>query len=164
MPLTPLISATAHWLLTAYPADGGVMGTTLAQVQARQAVTVACWLRYPTGVDAELVCLVGPGGSGALDAVASACPTEDAWRTWVDEVVASWAACLLSDAVIARQAVEAAGKTEHGARLGCDFSRLTVPDRHDRMATPLLRHRDLVDPVARLHRPSLVEHLRGFPA
>ncbi|MYR59965.1 hypothetical protein GTY54_28265, partial [Streptomyces sp. SID625] len=106
--LSPLIAATAQWLTVAYPASGGAPACALCEVQARQAVTVAARLRYPTPVDAALVGMAGPGGSGRLDRVtgadgiaagAPADPAEHAWRTWVVEVVASWAACLLTDPV-----------------------------------------------------------------
>ncbi len=73
-------------------------------------MTVAARLRYPTAMDAELVGLAGPGGSGALDRITGAEDHEgEPWRTWVDEVVASWAACLLSDAGLAARAVAALG-------------------------------------------------------
>jgi hypothetical protein len=158
-----VISASAHWLVTAYPAGGGVLGRTLALTQARQAATVAAWLRYPTLVDAELVALIGPGGSTGLDAVAGAQFTDEPWRTWVDEVVASWAACLLSDLALAQQAVAATAGTEHASLIQCDFRRLMKPDHHDHLATALLRHRDLVEPVARMHRGSLMQRLPRDP-
>jgi hypothetical protein len=166
-----VICATAQWLLTAYPADGGVLGEALAWAQVRQAATIAGWLRYPTLVDAELVGLVGPGGSAGLDArldaglevTAVGAASDEPWRTWVDEVIASWAACLLSDPRLARRAVDVAVDTEH-AWAGCDFRRLTAPDHHDRLATPLVRHGDLVEPVAGLHRAALILRLSGAPA
>lgn len=68
--LSPLIAATAHWLTRAYPADGGALQRGLAEAQARQAVTVAAWLCYPTELDAQLVALTGPGGSNRLDRIA----------------------------------------------------------------------------------------------
>lgn len=163
MPLTSVISATAQWLLTAYPPGGGVFGQALALNQARQAVTVAAWLRYPTLVDAELVQFAGPGGSTGLDAASGAEATGEPWRTWVDEVVASWAVCLLSEPALARQAVSAAVGTDHAGLLPCDFRRLTTPDHHDRLATALLRHPDLVEPVARMHRAALLRRLRPDP-
>jgi hypothetical protein len=143
--LSSVIVATAQWLVRAYPAPGGTFSATLAEVQARQAATVAAWLRYPTSMDAALVGMVGPGGSGRLD--------------WVDEVVASWAACLLADPDLAVAAVAAVGGCEHMVGLSCDFRRLTRPDDRDRYATTLLRHPDLLDPVARLHREQLLERL-----
>ncbi len=96
--LSPVIAATAQWLTCAYPASGGALAAALCEVQARQAVTVAAWLRYPTPMDAALVGVAGPGGSARLDWIAGADdtvagePEDHAWRTWVDEVVASWAA------------------------------------------------------------------------
>jgi hypothetical protein len=162
--LSSVIVATAQWLVRAYPAPGGTFSATLAEVQARQAATVAAWLRYPTSMDAALVGMVGPGGSGRLDWLVGAdgsllCDEEYAWRTWVDEVVASWAACLLADPVLAVAAVAAVGGCEHMVGLSCDFRRLTRPDDRDRYATTLLRHPDLLDPVARLHREQLLERL-----
>ena len=77
-----------------------------------QAVTVAAWLRYPTEMDAALVAIAGPGGSAVLDWRAGSEPEDDpdgdeGWRTWVDEVVVSWAACLLADPLLAIRAVKA---------------------------------------------------------
>ncbi|MGA5039694.1 hypothetical protein ACPCA8_21880, partial [Streptomyces capoamus] len=117
--LSPLIAATARWLTAAYPPCGGALAHALCEVQARQAVTVAAWLRYPTAIDAGLVTLAGPGGAARLDWITGAEPAEDhpaeewAWRTWVDEVVASWAAALLADAGLAALAVAALGEGEH---------------------------------------------------
>ncbi len=53
--LSPLIAATARWLTVAYPPCGGALASALCEAQARQAVTVAAWLRYPTAIDAGLV-------------------------------------------------------------------------------------------------------------
>ncbi|MFD7436275.1 hypothetical protein [Streptomyces sp. NPDC059861] len=163
--LSPLIAATAQWLTRAYPASGGALAAALCEVQARQAVTVAAWLRYPTQMDAALVAMAGPGGSGRLDGVtgADAQGGEDldtyAWRTWVDEVVASWAACLLTDPELARRAVTALAD---GGRTTCEpaeFRRLVAPDAHDRQAAALLRHPDLLAPVAELHQEPLLYRL-----
>ncbi|MGW4914475.1 hypothetical protein ACWEQE_49070, partial [Streptomyces sp. NPDC004270] len=46
--LTPVIAASTRWLLAAYPAPGGALSRALAEAQARQAVTLAATLRYPT--------------------------------------------------------------------------------------------------------------------
>lgn len=157
--LSPVVAATAQWLTRAYPAPGGTFSVILAERQARQAVTVAAWLRYPTDLDVELLTLVGPGGSGRLDWLVGTevGGDEDAhpWRTWVDEVLASWAACLLTDAPLARAAVSVAAGSAHAAGLACDFRRLTAPDECDRHAAALLRHPDLLAPVADLHRAQL---------
>jgi hypothetical protein len=56
-------------------------------------------------------------------------------------------------------AVAAVRASEHMAGLHCDFRRLTRPDDRDRHATTLLRHPDLLDPVAQLHREQLLERL-----
>jgi len=40
-----------------------------------------------------------------------------------------------------------------------DFRRLTAPDAHDRRAAALLRHPDLLAPVAGLHQGGLLERL-----
>jgi hypothetical protein len=186
--LSTVIRATAQWLVRAYPAPEGALHGALAEVQARQAATVAAWLRYPTKMDADLVSMVGPGGSGRLDELVGADPerihpddatgirgprwlagSEDAadaversllaWRTWVDEVVASWAACLLSDPDLADAAVTMVAGTEHMAGQDRSFYRLTNPDVRDRRATSLLRHPDLVAPVADLHRAELLVRL-----
>ncbi|MGC9669511.1 hypothetical protein ACNTMW_23530 [Planosporangium sp. 12N6] len=164
--LSSVIAATAQWLVRAYPAPGGTFSAALAEVQARQAATVAAWLRYPTVMDAALLGVVGPGGADRLDWLVGAdaterSDTEYAWRTWVDEVVASWAACLLADADLAAAAVAAVGGSDHMAGLYCDFRRLTAPDDRDRYASALLRHPDLLDPVARLHRDQLLARLRA---
>ncbi|GAA4145864.1 hypothetical protein GCM10022285_51220 [Streptomyces tunisiensis] len=106
--LSPVIAATAQWLTRSFPAPGGALSTALCEIQARQAVTVAARLRHPTPVDAELVGLAGPGGTTRLDGVTGAEGLgSEPWRSWVDEVVASWAACLLSDAGLAARAVPA---------------------------------------------------------
>ncbi|MEW2552070.1 hypothetical protein AB0957_10020 [Streptomyces zhihengii] len=161
--LTPLIAATTRWLTGAYPSPGGAVSQALGEVQARQAVTVAARLRYPTSVDAALVAMAGPGGSGRLDALAGAAVPaaggDHAWRSWVDEVVASWAACLLASPALARAAVDALGDA-----VRADFRRLTAPAARDLDAAALLRHPDLVLPVAALHRADLTGRLGTGPA
>jgi hypothetical protein len=113
--LSPVIAASTHWLARAYPPPAPDTAThTRAELQARQAVTVAAWLRYPTGMDAALVAIAGPGGSAVLDWRAGSEPDDETaddegWRTWVDEVVVSWAACLLADPALARRAVASGG-------------------------------------------------------
>ncbi|MFH8974779.1 hypothetical protein [Streptomyces sp. NPDC017890] len=165
--LSPVIAATAQWLTGAYPASGGALARALCEAQARQAVTVAARLRYPTPMDAALMGVAGPGGSARLDWItgadgtAAADPDEDdggAWRTWVDEVVASWAACLLTDPELA---VLAAAALDEGRTAGtpAEFRRLLAPDEHDRRAAALLRHPDLAAPVAELHHAQLVARL-----
>ncbi len=166
--LTPLIAATTQWLTRAYaPGDDGALGPALAEAQARQAVTAAAWLRYPTELDAALVMISGPGGSGRLDWLTGAdCAApgapdeaEHAWRTWVDEVVASWAVCLLTDPDLADATAAAVADCEHAFGLPVRFRRVTAPDERDRRAAPLLRHPDLVAPLAALHRADLLERL-----
>ncbi|HZF91635.1 hypothetical protein [Streptomyces sp.] len=162
--LSPLIAATAQWLTRAYPATGGALAAALCEAQARQAVTVAAWLRYPTPTDAALVTLAGPGGSARLDwvtgadAAGGAEPEDTAWRTWVDEVVASWAACLLTDPELARLAVTAVTEGAPGST-PVEFRRLIEPDVRDRQAAALLRHPDLLAPVAELHQDHLLDRL-----
>jgi len=153
--LSPVVAATAQWLTRAYPAQGGTFSVILAERQARQAVTVAAWLRYPTAMDVELLMMAGPGGSAGLDDVARPEP----WRTWVDEVVASWAACLLGDTRLAAAAVAAVAGSPHAAGGSPDFRRLTRPDACDRHAAALLRHPDLLAPVADRHRGELLDRL-----
>lgn len=162
--LTPVVTATTHWLVHAYPAgSGGVLSTVLAETQARQAVTLAAWLRYPTSMDAELMGMGGPGGTARLDgllgteALASQDDTEEpAWRSWVDEVLASWAVCLLTAPTLARTASERAAKSEHAHGIPTEFDRLITPATNDLAATPLLRHPDLTAPIADLHRGELL--------
>ncbi|MET8585164.1 hypothetical protein ABZX39_30425 [Streptomyces collinus] len=168
--LSPLIAATARWLTGAYPSCGGALASALCEAQARQAVTVAAWLRYPTEIDAGLVTLAGPGGAARLDwitgsdAAGEDTPEDWAWRTWVDEVVASWAAGLLTDPELAGTAVGALAAGEHTAGPPAEFRRLLAPDDGDRRAAALLRHPDLLAPVADLHRDQLLERLRTGPA
>ncbi|MFJ9789679.1 hypothetical protein [Streptomyces globosus] len=183
--LPPVITATAQWLTRAYPASGGALQRALAEAQAHQAATVAAWLRYPTRMDAELAALTGARGSDALDWAAGAddglplpgpsdgahdadppAPAEDAeaWRTWVDEAVASWAACLLARPDLASAAVDAVAGTEHAGAVPVGFRRLTSPTEGDTAAAALLRHPDLLEPVARLHRDGLLERLGRRPA
>ncbi len=164
--LSPVIAATAQWLTRAFPASGGALASVLCEVQARQAVTVAAWLRYPTEMDAGLLGMAGPGGSGRLDWVtgADAAPGDDvdgthAWRTWVDEVVASWAACLLTDPELADRAVAALAEGSHSTGTPAEFRRLVAPDEGDRRAAALLRHPDLLAPVAGLHHSQLLDRL-----
>ncbi|MFJ8149817.1 hypothetical protein ACIQ8D_27420 [Streptomyces sp. NPDC096094] len=167
--LSPVIAATAQWLTRAYPASGGALAGALCEAQARQAVTVAARLRYPTPIDVALLGVAGPGGSARLDWITGADGTAvadadgDAWRTWVDEVVASWAACLLTDPELAALAVAALadGDLVSGAPSGTpvEFRRLLAPDEQDRRAATLLRHPDLAAPVATLHHAQLVARL-----
>jgi hypothetical protein len=171
--LMPVIAASTHWLARAYPAAGaGSVARTRAELQARQAVTVAAWLRYPTAIDAALVAMAGPGGSALLDWRAGSEPddenaADEGWRTWVDEVVVSWAACLLADPMLAVRAVKAVAAVvpppadrprphpRRSGTLGGDFDRLTSPDVPDQAAAALLRHPDLLEPIAAMHRDDL---------
>ncbi|MEU5099244.1 hypothetical protein [Streptomyces sp. NPDC020996] len=170
--LSPVIAATTQWLISAYPASGGALASALCEVQARQAVTVAAWLRYPTAMDAALLGMTGPGGSARLDWVIGSDVGQDAqdaedvqdaedsaWRSWVDEVVASWAACLLTDPALAAAAVAGLADGEHAAGVPVEFRRLVRPDERDRRAAALLRHPDLLAPVAGLHRAPLLDRL-----
>ncbi|EFE71265.1 MULTISPECIES: hypothetical protein [Streptomyces] len=162
--LSPVIAATAQWLTRSFPSPGGALASALCEAQARQAVTVAAWLRYPTAMDAALLELAGPGGSARLDWVTGADADDgvaaDAWRTWVDEVVASWAACLLTDPELASRAVAALARGgEHADGLPTEFRRLLDPDEADRGAAALLRHPDLLAPVAGLHHCGLLDRL-----
>ncbi len=176
--LSPVIAASTHWLSRAYPAGSpDSIAHTLSELQARQAITVAAWLRYPTEMDAALVAIAGPGGSAVLDWRAGSEPDDEAletegWRTWVDEVVVSWAACLLADPMLARRGVDAVlaaipsdGDPSTTSRpspyprnpggLPHEFRRLLDPDERDRKAGVLLRHPDLLEPIAELHRDTL---------
>jgi hypothetical protein len=174
--LSPVIAASTHWLARAYPGgESNTVAHTLAELQARQAVTVAAWLRYPTEIDAALVAIAGPGGSAVLDWKAGSEPDDEfadgeGWRTWVDEVVVSWAACLLADPLLARRGVDAViaampdpdrRPRPHARRtattgLPGEFRRLLQPDARDRAAASLLRHPDLLEPIAAMHRDALL--------
>jgi hypothetical protein len=174
--LSPVIAASTHWLARAYPpADPSTSAQTIAELQARQAVTVAALLRYPTVFDAALVAIAGPGGSAVLDWRAGSEPDDEyaedeGWRTWVDEIVVSWAACLLADPMVALRAVRAVAAAAppqpdddrprpHARRRGglpAEFRRLTAPDERDRAAAVLLRHPDLLEPIAEMHRDDLL--------
>ncbi|MFC9646899.1 hypothetical protein ACFTZF_52325 [Streptomyces mirabilis] len=158
--LTPVIAASTRWLLTAYPAPGGALSRALAEAQARQAVTLAATLRYPTDLDVQLLHLLAPSGSHRLDWLTGCEPRPDdiAWRTWIDETVVSWAACLLADPALAdRAARQALAVSEHQTTGG--LRRLTAPGKWDTEAAPLLRHPDLLENIAGLHRPQLMELL-----
>ncbi|OII65981.1 hypothetical protein [Streptomyces sp. CC77] len=181
--LSPLVAATTRWLTRAYPSGGGALQRALAEGQARQAVTLAAALRYPTDLDAGLVAMTGAGGTGRLDWITGAdAPADtggedrqggllrgeghegreehpDAWRTWVDETVASWAACLLGDPELAA----AAGAAVGGAGAPDAHRRLRAPGEHDRRAAALLRHPDLLAPVADLHRAELLDLVAPSP-
>ncbi|MGR4880928.1 hypothetical protein ACIPUC_16200 [Streptomyces sp. LARHCF249] len=170
-PLSPLIAATTQWLLCAYPPGPGALRRALAEAQAQQAVTIAAWLRYPTELDAQLVAFTGPGGSNRLDWItggdvrAAEGPDEpDAWRSWVDEVVASWAACLLGAPPLASAAAAALAGTVHCGAVPMAFARLTEPAEGDRRAAALLRHPDLLAPIAELHRAELLGRLSAESA
>ncbi|WTQ07875.1 hypothetical protein OG572_40580 [Streptomyces virginiae] len=137
--------------------SAGAFSQALAEAQARQAVTLAAALRYPTPLDARLLHLLGPGGSARLDWLTGADQGGDAdagWRTWVDETVVSWAACLLASPALAVDAHHLAGRGQAG-----DVTRLTRPGDHEQDAAPSLRHPDLLEPVAALHRPLLLDLL-----
>jgi hypothetical protein len=142
-------SASAEWLLRAFPPSADVFSAARGRWQAREAAELAAVLRYPTAVDDALLELCGPGGSGRLDETVGAGGTADAapWRTWVDEVVVSWAAALLADPSLAAAAASAAGAVLDGS--------LGSPTSADLAAGGLLRHPDLLAPVAALHRASL---------
>ncbi|MEU3663872.1 hypothetical protein AB0E77_29630 [Streptomyces sp. NPDC032940] len=163
--LSPVIAATTQWLTCAYPASGGALASALCEAQARQAVTVAARLRYPTTMDAALMAVSGPGGSARLDWITGADGTaavdleEYAWRTWVDEVVTSWAACLLTDPELAALAVAALAEAGPAAGTPAEFRRLLEPDERDRRAAALLRHPDLLATVAELHLDQLLDRL-----
>jgi hypothetical protein len=189
--LTPVIAASALWLVRAYPSSGADRSADmLAELQARQAVTVAAWLRYPTPADAELVAMAGPGGAAVLDWLVGGEPARphstgleadelaesEAWRTWVDEVVVSWAACLLADPLLAAHAVDSVAaavppsddrprpRPRRADDLSGEFRRLTTPDARDLEAGALLRHPDLLEPVADLHRDTLLYQMASPPA
>ncbi|MGO4456464.1 hypothetical protein AB4039_03890 [Streptomyces sp. M-16] len=155
--LAPVIAAGTRWLLTAFPPAPGAFSGALAEAQARQAVTLAAALRYPTPLDAELLHLLGPGGSARLDWLTGSDHGGDAdadWRTWVDETVVSWAACLLAAPALAVDAHHLVDRGQAG-----EVTRLTRPGDHEHDAAPLLRHPDLLDPVAALHRGLLLDLL-----
>ncbi|MFB8182247.1 hypothetical protein ACFC8N_40890 [Streptomyces sp. NPDC055966] len=155
--LTPVIAASARWILAAYPPPAGALNRALAEAQARQATTLAATLRYPTTMDVQLLHLLAPSGSARLDWLTAGEPHPDdadtAWRTWVDETVVSWAACLLADPALAIRADQALAGSEHHAG---GLERLTHPSAHDSEAAALLRHPDLLEDIAALHRPQLV--------
>jgi hypothetical protein len=171
--LSPVIAASTHWLARAYPAAmPDRLAITLAELQARQAITVAAWLRYPTAIDAELVAIAGPGGSAVLDWRTGSEPEDEydeqeGWRTWVDEVIVSWAACLLANPLLALRAVDAVvaaipptdelprPRPRPAGDLPSEFRRLTMPDDRDKAAATLLRHPDLLEPIAAMHRDDL---------
>src|SRR3954463_1408572 len=131
-----VVAASAQWLLTAYPPPADPFAAASAQWQAGEAASVAARLRYPTDADDALLELCGPGGSERLDWLAGSdsgvgCVDGAPWRTWVDEVVVSWAA----------------GEPLDGP--------LVTPSAYDLTAAALLRHPDLLAPVADLHRAEL---------
>nr|BFD95746.1 hypothetical protein KitaXyl93_71060 [Kitasatospora sp. Xyl93] len=160
--LTPVIAASARWLLAAYPPPAGALNAALAEAQARQAATLAAHLRYPGDLDVQLLHLLGPGGSARLDWLtgSEAEPADAAWRTWVDETVVSWAACFLADPAVTARAHRlpaTAGLPAEARAPG--LRRLARPGARDSEAAVLLRHPDLLEPVMALHRASLTELL-----
>jgi hypothetical protein len=154
-------AASAQWLLAAFPPSADPFAAMSAQWQAREATGVAARLRYPTAADDVLLELCGPGGSHHLDWLFGASTGSDGdeiepWRTWVDEVVVSWAAALLGDPTLATAATEATAEPLDGP--------LLAPSPGDLAAAALLRHPDLLAPVADLHRAELLEALSAQPA
>ncbi|MFF4902905.1 hypothetical protein [Streptomyces sp. NPDC001068] len=112
----------------------------------------------------ELLHLLAPSGSHQLDRLTGCDPQPDdtAWRTWIDETVVSWAACLLADPALAAHAArQADAVSEHHAAGG--LRRLTAPGKRDTEAAPLLRHPDLLEHIAGLHRPQLHKLLSADP-
>ncbi|MFD7554313.1 hypothetical protein ACFV9E_07195 [Streptomyces sp. NPDC059835] len=160
--LTALIAASARWLQAAYPSPTGALSRALAEAQARQAVALAASLCYPTSMDVQLLHLLAPSGSHRLDWLTGCEPHPDdpdtAWRTWVDETVVSWAACLLADPALAARAHQSLATTEHHSDAG-SLQRLTHPSVLDSEAAALLRHPDLLESIAVLHRSQLLERL-----
>jgi hypothetical protein len=150
-----VVAASAQWLLTAFPPSGDPFAVTSAQWQAREAAFLAARLRYPTDEDDALLELCGPGGCGRLDwliGTGLGAPVDGSpWRTWVDEVVVSWGASLLGDPALAATAAAMAGEPLGGP--------LVSPSPGDLAAAALLRHPDLLAPVADLHRGELLRVL-----
>ncbi|MGW3071272.1 MULTISPECIES: hypothetical protein [unclassified Kitasatospora] len=162
--LAPVIAASSRWLLIAYPPPAGALNAALAEAQAVQATTVAAHLRYPGDLDVQLLHLLGPGGSDRLDWLTGndAEPADAAWRTWVDETVVSWAACLLAEPALAARAhrmLTAAMLPAQARAHDQGLRRLIDPGVDDGEAAVLLRHPDLLEPVTALHRASLTELL-----
>ena len=156
-----VVAASTQWLLTAFPTPADPFAAMSARWQAYEAVSVAARLRYPTDADDALLELCGPGGCERLNwSVGSglgAGSVEDApWRTWVDEVVVSWAAALLGDTALAAAAAAAVGEPLVGP--------LVTPSANDLAAATLLRHPDLLAPVADLHRAELYQALAAQAA
>jgi hypothetical protein len=154
-------AASAEWLLRAFPLPADAFGAASARWQAREATALATRLRYPTDADDLLLELRGPGGSDRLDDTLGAAPRPgeedpEPWRTWVDEVVVSWAAALLADPALAEDAAVAAGAPLDGP--------LLRPSPRDVAAAALLRHPDLLAPLADLHRAELSLALLALPA
>lgn len=159
--LSPVIHATARWLLSAYPPLPGLLSFRLAEAQVRPAVALAARLRYPTDLDAGLLLLTGTGGAGRLDWLTGSDvhPTPgEPWRAQVDEVLASWAAALLTDADLASAAIAVGAITE-------DVDRLIAPDARDLAAAAELRHPEAMAAITVLHLSSLEETLAaaGYP-
>jgi hypothetical protein len=159
--LSPVIHATTRWLLSAYPPLPGFLSFRLAEAQVRPAVAVAARLRYPTDLDAGLLLLTGTGGAGRLDWLTGSDvhPTPgEPWRAEVDEVLASWAAALLTDADLVSAAIAVAPVAE-------DLDRLTAPDARDLAAAADLRHPERMAAITALHLTALEETLAaaGYP-
>jgi hypothetical protein len=154
-----VVAASAQWLLTAFPPPADPFAAMSAQWQAREAVSVAARLRYPTDQDDALLELCGPGGCDRLDWLTGAdlrAGEAAPWRSWVDEVLVSWAAVLLGDPALAEAAAAATGEPLVGP--------LVTPSAGDLAAAALLRHPDLLAPVADLHRAELSRALAARAA
>ncbi|MFI8913015.1 hypothetical protein ACIGW4_15580 [Streptomyces sp. NPDC053513] len=72
----------------------------------------------------------------------------------------SWAACLLGSPALASLAAEAVAAA-HGDTAPVAFRRLTHPTEEDHRSAALLRHPDVLAPIADLHGAELRERLRA---
>jgi hypothetical protein len=83
--------------------------------------------------------LTGPGGSAHLERLLGSHETalvigdSDAWRTWAEEVLISWAACLLEDLALAVAAVSALSTRDHLA--GLEYRSGASPRRMPKIGT-----------------------------
>ncbi|MEU9976389.1 hypothetical protein [Streptomyces sp. NPDC051014] len=116
-------------------------------------------------MDVALLRLLAPGGSDRLDRVSGgrAAPRGRRVADLVDEAVVSWAACFLADPAPAAHAVSRA-ETAHRHRTARDLRRLTAPGTRDTEVAALLRHPDLLENIAGLHRLQLLELLSADTA
>lgn len=152
------------------PPATGPLNQALAEAQAGHAATIAAALRYPTALDAELLDLLGPGGSGQAGL------RHRRRRTPADGRHPRLAhpgrrdRRQLGGLPAGRRRPRRPGRRLPGRhpprprQRGRRAPASTIPSPRDHRAAPLLRHPDFLGPIADLHRETLLSLLGAAPA